>query len=355
MNAARRGARLVLYGATGFSGRLIAGRARELGLAPTLAGRDAGSVGALARELGCEARVAGLDDAAQRMAALDGAAVVLNAAGPFAATSTPLVDACLARGAHYLDISGEVPALAALARRSEDAAARGVMIMPAVGFVVLPSDCLAAHVAHRLPDATSLTIAVSRTDALSRGSRRTILDQWGDTVAVRRAGVLTDVPVGTRERRVDFGRGARPAAAVSWGDVVTAFHTTGIPNVDAYLEVSPAERALFRFNQRLSAVGGQAVLRRVLRVPETLLSEGPSAPQRAGATRVIVAEARDAAGRVVRARLTTPEAYDFTAAAALLVAQRVLRGDWRPGFQTPAGLYGPDLVLEIPGVVREDL
>lgn len=355
MSTAARREQLLLYGATGFSGRLIARQARALGWSPILAGRGAARVTALADELDCAARVVSLTAPAELHAALDGVAVVLNVAGPFAATAPALVEACLAAGVHYLDITGEVPVLAALARRHDDAAARGIMLMPAVGFVVLPSDCLAAHVARRLPGASALTIAVSRTDALSRGSRRTILEQWGDRIALRRAGVLTDIPIGTRERRIDFGRGARPAAAVSWGDVVTAFHTTGIPNIDTYLEVSPAERALFRFNQRLSVVGGQDVLRPLLRLPEMLLGDGPSAPQRAAATRVIVAEARDASGQVVRARLTTPEAYDFTTAAALLVARRVLRGEWRPGFQTPAGMYGPDVVLEINGVARENL
>ncbi|MDX2169765.1 MAG: saccharopine dehydrogenase NADP-binding domain-containing protein, partial [Deltaproteobacteria bacterium] len=327
--AARPPGELLLYGATGFSGRLIAQRACALGLSPILAGRDAARLGGLARELGCEARAVGLEDAARLAATLDGVAVLLNAAGPFTATTAPLVEACLAAGVHYLDISGEVPALAALARRHAQAAACGVMILPAVGFVVLPSDCLAAHVARRLPGATALTIAVSRTDALSRGSRRTILEQWGSIVAVRRNGVLTSVPIGTRERRVDFGRGARPTAAVSWGDVVTAFHTTGIPNIETYLEVSPAERALFRFNQQLSAIGGQAALRPLLGLPAALLGEGPSAQQRAGGSRVIVAEASDADGCTVRARLRTPEAYGFTALTAVAVAQRVLRGEQR--------------------------
>jgi short subunit dehydrogenase-like uncharacterized protein len=347
--------RFLLYGATGFSGKLVAERARQQGLAPILAGRDAARVRRLASELDCPPRAFALDAADRIAAAVRDVDVVLNAAGPFAATARPLLDACLRVSVHYLDIAGELPVLEEIAQRSAEAQRRGVMIMPAVGFVVVPSDCLAAHVARRLPTAQFLSIGVSRADALSRGSWRTILDQWSATVAVRRDGVLTAVPIGQRERRFDYGRGPRPSAAVSWGDIATAHRTTGIPNVETYLEVSPSERAMFRFSGRLLGLMESTRLRQWLRAPSALLPEGPTAQQRADGGRAFVAEARDAQGRRVRSRLRTPEAYSFTAATAVAVVERVLHGDLRAGFQTPAGAYGPDFVLTIPAVAREDL
>lgn len=345
----------MLYGATGFSGKLVAELARQRGLSPILAGRDGSRLTHVAAELGCEHRVLPLDEAERLTAALRDVEVVLNAAGPFAATARPILDACLRMSTHYLDIAGELPVLEEIARRDAEARASGVMIMPAVGFVVLPSDCLAAHVARQLPGAQDLSIAVSRTDAVSRGSLKTILQQWTDTVAVCRGGVLTAVPSGQLERRFDYGRGPGRSTAVSWGDLVTAPHTTGIPNVEVYLEVSPSERAMFRLSNRLGPLLESAPVRQLLRMPADLLGEGPTVHQRAARGRVIVAEARDAAGRCVRAWLRTPEAYGFTAATALTVVERVLNGELRIGFQTPARVYGPDFVLTMDGVAREDL
>jgi short subunit dehydrogenase-like uncharacterized protein len=228
------------------------------------------------------------------------------------------------------------------------------MLMPAVGFVVVPSDCLGAHVARRLPAARRLAIGISRTDLVSRGSAKTLLAAWSDSIAIRRGGRLAAVPAGTLERCFDYGRGPSGSAAVSWGDVVTAHHTTGIADVETYLEVSPSERAMFRSQRSVPAAFRSAPVRRLLELQTKLLPEGPDVRRRAAARRVIVAEASDSAGRCARARLTTPEAYSFTAASALAVVERVLGGDFRPGFQTPALVYGPDFVLGIEGVVRED-
>lgn len=345
--------RVLLYGATGFSGTLIAEAARRQRLPVVLAGRDPERLRPLARRLGCPQRSFALDEPERMAAALRGAAVVLNAAGPFAATARPLVDACLAAGAHYLDIAGELPVFAALAGRDAEARARGVMVMPGVGFVVVPSDCLAAHVARRLPGARRLVLAVSRTDAVGPGSLRTVVEHWSATVALRRAGALVRVPAGTHERRVDYGRGPSRSTAVDWGDLVTAHHTTGIPDVEVLLEVSPSERAMFRLGQHVAPLLA-APVRELLKLPTALLP-APSERQRAAAGRVIVAEADDAAGRRARARLRTPDAYALTAASAVAIAERVLRGERAAGFQTPARVYGADFVLGLEGVTREDL
>jgi short subunit dehydrogenase-like uncharacterized protein len=347
--------RFLLYGATGFSGRLIAERARRRGLRPILAGRDARRLRELGTQLGCEHRAVPLDAGGALRSAMRDVDVALNAAGPFAATAPPLVDACLHSRTHYLDLTGEVPVLDALSRRDAPARARGVMLMPAVGFVVVPSDCLSLHVARRLPDACRLRIGVSRTDAVSRGSMKTILEQWSDTVAIRRGGALSAVPLGQLERRFDYGRGACPSAAVSWGDIVTAQHTTGISDIEVYLEVSPSERAMFRLSGRFAPLLESTALREWAKLPMRFLADGPSAERRAGAGRTIVAEAQNAGGQCTRARLNTPDAYAFTADSAVAILERVLDGEVEAGFQTPARMYGADFVLGLDGVVREDL
>lgn len=349
----------MVYGATGYTGRLIAAEAVRRGLAPVLAGRDAARLARLARPLDLESRAVGLGDPQALVRALAGIGVVLNAAGPFSGvsgTAGALADACLAAGAHYLDVTGEIPVFAALHARDAEARARGVLLMPGVGFIVAPSDCLAAHVAGRLPSARRLRLAVSGSRLLSRGSARTLASLISEGVRVRRDGQLALLPWGGLERAFDFGRGPQPCLAVSWADVYTAALTTGIPDVEVYLEVDAWERAAF-LGSRIFAPWHRAPLgRALLEAQIRLLPEGPTAAERARSRRVVVAEAEDGRGRRVRSRLHTPEAYTFTAMTAVEAAVRALRGEARAaaGFQTPAQAYGADFVLGFPGVVRED-
>ena len=162
-------ARILIYGATGYTGTLIARHAKDRGLCPILAARHPAKLKSLAESLGFAYRVVQLEDANRLAEALGDIHVVLNVAGPFSATSAPMVDACLRTFTHYLDITGEVPVFEDLYRRDAEARSRRLMIMPGVGFIVVPSDCLAAHVARMLPEAEHLAIGISRSTLLSRG------------------------------------------------------------------------------------------------------------------------------------------------------------------------------------------
>jgi short subunit dehydrogenase-like uncharacterized protein len=348
------GGRLLVYGATGFTARLITRELLGLGIKPVLAGRDGPRVAAVAGEAGLDHRVASLDDPAGLAAILDGASAVLHTAGPFSGTAMPMAQACLARGVHYLDIAAEVASIEALAGLDAAARRRRITIMPAVGFDVVPSDCLAAHVARRLPGARQLTIALTGLGLVTRGSARTLIETWHRGFE-RREGALVPTPLGARRRHFDFGSGPRPSVNVSWGDVATAYYTTGIPNVETFCESNPVlETALVvgrSFGPLLAAEGW----RRWLGTLADALPEGPSERERAAVEMVIVAEARDEAGGCARARLRTPEAYSFTATTSAAIARRVLRGDFEVGFQTPGRVYGPDFVCGFAGVHREDL
>jgi short subunit dehydrogenase-like uncharacterized protein len=299
--------------------------------------------------------VARLDDPGALTAALAGASAVLNAAGPFAETAAPVVDACLRAGVHYLDVTGEVPVLDAVAQRHADAVGRGVMLMPAVGFDVVPSDCLAAHLARRLPRMARLALGVRGLELLSRGSARTLADVAASRPRVRRHGELVAVDPGAVEHVFDFGDGPRICAAVSWGDLVTAHYTTGSPNVEVYFEATPGVRAMLAAARWGGWLLATPPWRTWMRAAADLLPEGPTAEERARTTIVVVAEGWDHEGRRAAARLRTPDAYDVTAAAATAVLARVAAGDVEPGFQTPGRHFGPDFVLGLPGVIREDV
>ena len=320
-----------------------------------IAGRDRSKVDSLARKMDVESQVATLEDAASLRSLAASATVVLNAAGPFVNTSDPLLDACIAAGTHYLDITGEVPAIEAAASRHDAAVRSGVMLMPGVGFDVVPSDCLAAHVARRLPDAKTLRLGFHGCQSLSRGSVRTAIGQMGEGVWVRRGGTIASVGPGGRIHYFDYGAGPQLSVATSWGDVSAAFFSTGIPNIEVYFSATLpvlAWRAAERYwGGQMKAPAWRSWLTHQTR----WMREGPSEHERRAARTTIVAEATDARGRCVRSRLHGPEAYSLTAAAAVAIAERCLAGEWIPGFQTPSKVFGADFALSFHGISRTDL
>lgn len=343
----------LLYGATGYTGELLAREAARRGLRPLLAGRNATAVAALANELELPWRAFALTDSPQLDAALREVSAVLHCAGPFVQTAAPMVAACLRTGRHYLDITGEIDVFETLARQDTEAQAAGIMLLPGVGFDVVPSDCLALHLKSRLPTARQLTLAFQGLGAgVSHGTQATMLLGAGAGGTVRRNGTLIPVPTAWKTRAIDFGTGPRLAVTIPWGDVSTAFYSTGIPNIEVFMAVPPSAAALMKASRYLGRVlssrSVQAFLHR--RIPVG----GPDATQRAQGRMQLYGEATDATGQQVVTRLIGPEGYTLTVLAALHITEKVLRGDWQPGFQTPAKCYGAGLVLELPGVVRKD-
>lgn len=342
--------RLLVYGVTGFTGALVSARAAASGLPHLRAARST----RLFRSpipRGCEGRVVALDDPFTLDAALADVAVVLNCAAPLSRTRPPLLDACLRTRTHYLDLAAEVSDVQAVAARSGEAAEAGVMLLPGVGFGVVPTDCLAAHLSARLPGATELRLAV-RTDG---GTLGTLLHDLPGPWVVRRNGAL--VPARAEDLRWKVpGEEGPPSALLHArrGDLVTAPHTTGIPTVATYVVLPPA----------LAWLAGTGTGRRVVErgmgggLPGRLARLLPGGRSERARTRGAIAvhgEARAPDGRRAAARLTGPDARDVTADAAARVAARVLDGAVRPGFRTPAELLGGDFVLELDGVARTEV
>lgn len=344
---------LLIYGATGYTGRLLADAAQARGLTPILCGRDAERLAAFAATLGLQYRVAELNASFEKI--LEGISVVINAAGPFVSSSGAVVEACLRAGAHYLDLSAELSAIETVERYGAEAASRGIMLMPAVGFDVVPSDCLALHMARQLPRPTHLRLGIAGLELMSRGSAKTLVEQAGRPTRIRRRGRVIDIAPGTLEHTFDYGSGPSPSIAVAWGDICTAFYSTGIPNIEVYFEATPGVRMMTTVNRTMGGLLATAPMRAWFEWHMGLVPEGPGEFERAQRSGIIVAEVEDASGRRKRARLRTPEAYTFTVMTAIAIAKRALRGDIERGFQTPARVYGPDFVLSFAGVAREDL
>jgi short subunit dehydrogenase-like uncharacterized protein len=345
----------LIYGANGYTGELVAREAARRGERPVLAGRDGAAVAALATELGLEHRPFALEDPGAVAAGLEGVNAVLHCAGPFTVTAPPMIAACLRRRVHYLDITGEIDVFERAAARREEALGAGVMLLPGVGFDVVPSDCLAAHLKRRLPTARRLTLALQPSGRLSRGTATTTVEHSHRGGVVRRAGALTPVPSGWKTRRIDFGRGERPAITIPWGDVATAFHSTGIPDIEVYLAAPGTVRMTLRLLRWATPLLRSRTVKSYLKRRIRAGAPGPTADERARGRTVIWGEVTDDAGGRAVSRLTGPEGYAFTVLTALAVVARVLAGQVTPGFQTPSLAYGADFVLEIPGVERQDL
>jgi short subunit dehydrogenase-like uncharacterized protein len=349
---------LLIYGVTGHTGGLVSRLAAATGLAHLAAGRDLEKVAAHADPLLLPSRTFSLSDPAKVERGLAEVSVVLNAARPFAETAPPLAEACLRRGVHYLDLAGEAPQLEAMRLLDGRAREAGVMVMPGVGFAVLPGDALAARLKRRLPAARRLRLVFEDAGGTSRCALRRVLDGLGGGGFRRRGGELVAARPGEEKLAVDLGGGRRRTAITDpWrGELVSAWWSSVYPDIDTY-SVHPA------WLRRLVASPLAAPLRALLGRPagralaRRLVERLPAGPGERGAARGrtrIWAQAEDDAGGRATARLSGPQAQLFTARAALWVAQRVLAGRLRVGFQTPASAYGPDLldrlVEEIEGV-----
>lgn len=328
--------------------------AKDSGLSPILAGRDDSKLKLLAHSLGLDSRTFPLDEYSAVDKGLSEVGCVIHAAGPFEATSRPMVDACLRTGTHYLDLTGEIKVLEKCAKRDLEAKAQGIMLMPGAGFDVVPSDCLGKHVANHVPGAMHLIVAIRAGETLSRGTAKTALKQMGLGINVRRGGRIIRMKTAP-SRDFDFGDGPKRALGASWGDVSTAYYSTGIPNIDVFFCSTPQIEQLLKLSERGGRVWQYHLLQRLLERLIKRQPEGPSEEQRESVTATLLATAIDGNRRQMTARLDTPEPYAFTAKLAVAIAGGVLEGNMRPGFQTPSLLLGPDFILNFEGVSRQDL
>jgi saccharopine dehydrogenase (NAD+, L-lysine-forming) len=347
--------RILIYGATGYTGRLIAERLQVSRCDYVVAGRTPHRVQALAAEFGVAGRVIATGEPKALDRALDDIDVLINAASPFALTAPALIESCLRTKTHYLDITGELPVFQNAFLYDEAARKRGIMIMPGAGLGVVASDCLAMQMAALVPNAKYLRIALLRPASFSRGTFRSALGVANSRVSIRRNGRLMSVPVGRLQRTFDFGDGKKESVAVSWADVFTAYHSTGIRNIETYFEADFASRALHLLGAGIADTMQLAPARTLIDAVTSVLSEGPPEARRRTEQCVIVSEAENSWRQRRCVRLTTPDGYSFTAEAATAIAQRILQGDFAPGFQTPAKVYGADLVLDFTGTHRQEL
>jgi short subunit dehydrogenase-like uncharacterized protein len=339
----------IIYGANGYSGELIAREAVARGLTPILAGRSAAKVEPLAREFGLPFRVFGLGDPAVLDDGLAGVGLVLHCAGPFSATSAPMLEACVRAGAHYLDITGEIDVFEHAYGFDTRARAADVVVCPGVGFDVIPTDCVAASLAAALPGAVRLSLGFDTRAGMSPGTLKTSVEGLAAGSRIRSDHRLVGVPMGKLTRRVDFGDGEKDAVAIPWGDVASAYRTTGIANIAVFIPTSPKRARGMRVANLARPVLRLGTVQRLMQRRIARTVAGPSAAARARHRTFVWGEVVDATGETRTARIVTANGYDLTVTGSLAFVEHLLSTTPPGGAYTPSQLLGASLVATLPG------
>jgi short subunit dehydrogenase-like uncharacterized protein len=343
----------MIYGANGYTGRLAARYAKDHDLTPVVAGRHGDRIRALADELGFEWRVFDLADEAVAATNLDSIAAVLHCAGPFSATSKPMLAACMRARTHYLDITGEIAVLEAIHSRKEEIMHAGIVVVPAVGFDVVPTDCLAAMLKRDLPSATHLRLAFKpRYGKLSPGTTKTMFEGLPEGGRIRKEGTIIRVPPAYKVETIPFTETlSATAVTLPWGDVSTAYYSTGIPNIEVFAGVPEKQIGKMKIPGLVRWLLGRAPVQAFLKGLIASRVRGPTDDQRARDEVYLYGEAWDDAGHKVAMRLRTPEPYTLTAEASVKATLKVIEDRRAPGTYTPSMAFGADYVLALEGVI----
>ena len=340
----------MLYGANGYTAKLILELALKRGHRPVLAGRNSEAINALAKQHDLPARIFDLDHPETLASALSGIETVLHCAGPFSATAAPMLEGCLQAGAHYLDITGEIGVFKHCHEQHDRAQAKGIVVMPGTGFDVVPTDSLAAMLKRDLPEAHELVLAFDAGGGPSLGTAKTAVEGLAGGGKIRRDGALVSVPLAYKTREFEFNGEKRFAMTIPWGDVYTAYVSTGIGNIEVYMAVPPKTAERVRRLNMVRPLLGLGFVQNFLKKQAAKRGSGPSDTKRGHTGTIVWGEARSAGGREVRKILTTPNGYDLTATAALGIVEHISQHHPAGGFYTASQLMGPDYVLGLPGV-----
>ncbi|KAI0904960.1 hypothetical protein F4823DRAFT_165147 [Ustulina deusta] len=321
--------KLMIYGATGYTGRIACQHANSLGLRVVLGGKSRDKLAELAAQLAATYLMFSVDDPEAIASALKDIEVLLNCAGPFGKTAEPLMVACIEQGVHYLDVSAELFSYQVAEKLDEKARRCGVMLLPGCGGSVAMLGCLVLHALQSVEQAVSIDVALCVAGPMSRGSAITARDSLSPECLQRREGSLVQQDINdTQQFDFDDGNGAVSCLPVTLPDLITIWKSTGVFNIRTFVRVSADSFPT---------------------VDLAALPDGPTAEQREASPyhAAVAVTARD--GTTKRAVLHTVNGYTFTGIASVEAAKSVLTGEVKGGFQTPAVVFGKDFVERVTG------
>lgn len=347
---------IVVYGSYGYTGKLIVQECLRKKLQVMLAGRNEDSLKQQSQQSGYPFTVVDSLDLDGLKKLLAPAAIVIHCGGPFRYTAKTMSEACLATKTHYTDITGEYQVFESLPLLDEAAKQSGITIMPGTGFDVVPSDCLALHLKSRLPSATHLQLAFTMSKGgLSRGTSKSMTEGLGYGGMIRQDGKLTPIALGDRVLEVDFGSFKTKTLCIPWGDISTAWRSTGIPNIEVYTGATDSMIANARRSRYFNWLLRMRWVKNIMLRQIDKKPAGPSDEKRESGRSFLWGKVTDAAGKSCSSTLETLSGYSLTAKTSVLIAEKILKGNFKPGYQTPAMAYGADLILEIESSKRADI
>jgi len=351
-----RDSTIILYGSYGYTGKLIANECKSKNLSVILAGRNHEALQKQSEETGYPFEVLEIQDSTALKNLLLKGSLVIHSAGPFRHTAKLMADACLETKTHYTDITGEYQVFEMLAGYDQRGKTAGIMIMPGTGFDVVPSDCLAVHLKNRLPSASHLQLAFTMSKGgLSRGTKKSMTEGLGDGGKIRENGTLVQIELGDKSMEVDFGSFKSPTLCIPWGDISTAWRSTGIPNIEVY---TGATASMIKNAKRTRYINWFLRMHWVKKIMLKKIDRqkpGPSDEKRESGRSFLWGKVSDASGKTVETRLETVSGYTLTAKTAVLIAEKILNGNFKTGYQTPAMAYGAELIMEVATTNRKDL
>jgi short subunit dehydrogenase-like uncharacterized protein len=342
---------IIVYGAYGYTGEIIVEELQSKNLSVLLSGRSESKLIELSQKTGFPYITVNLNDKdALLNLALQGK-VMIHAAGPFKQTAGIMVEACIAAKTHYLDINGDISVFEMLKPYGDQAEKAGIMLLPGTGFDVVPTDCIAMHLNNQMSDAVSIKIAFATLGGgISHGTASTVITRLGEPAQRRENGKLVSIPLGKNGIMVKFGDKSMFCMSIPWGDVSTAYTSTGIPNIESFMAVKPSVYKLLKLQGIVNWLLRTNMVRRLIQKKIDTKPKGPNREQRDKGGALVWAQVENLKGETLSACIQTPESYNLTAKATVLIAEKIINNQFKSGYQTPAKAYGENLIFEMDGV-----
>ena len=319
--------KMLIYGAAGYTGKIIAARAKELGLDFEIAGREQDKIQDLSSELEVAYHVFTVEDENGWKTALADKKVLINAAGPFKFTAVQAMTACLRSGVHYLDISAELDTYQLAESMDMKAKEANIQLIAGAGLFV-SYDALAVYVAGKVTNPQKLSVGFRHFGGFSRGSVISSKNIADLGILIRKDNeIIVNPHAGPKVFRfVDRKEECLPTPL---GGIVLSYRSTKIPNIEEF------------FSLKLPAAGLPDLN------PETL-PDGPTAEERGAGRNGLAAEVVGENGELFRAAVDAPSGYTLTPLSVVAVANRILNNDFKIGYQSPGSAYGISILSDIP-------
>lgn len=335
---------VLLYGANGYSAQLIIEELLSKNILPVVAGRTHNKIKSAATKFGCEFKIFDLDDFETICNEIVNFKVVLNCAGPFQFTAEKLIKACIKEKVNYIDITGEIPVIEYAWSKNDEAKKAGICIIPSVGFDVIPTDCLSVITARKIKNPQSLEILLQNENVkISRGTLITTIEMMCNSGKLRKEGKIIDSPIGEKVFVKDIGEKKYYGISIPWGDVASAYYSTGIKNITVYLGVNRIIYSLRKvLLQLIKLLRVNLIKSGIIRIIKLLVT-GPDEKKRKKVKSYIITSVKNEIESCTDINLVT-EGYTLTKIGAATAVERILQGIDKKGTLTPAMAFGYDFV-----------